>query len=154
VPDTARPPRAAVYLVPGQLHAASEPTAITTVLGSCVAVCLHDPVRSVGGMNHYLLPGPAPQEPSTRFGDSAIESLLDAVLRLGAHQPRLRAKVFGGAGLLPGTPGGSLGDENARLAFRLLGNLGIPVLDGDLGGFRGRRLVFHTDTGDAWVRLI
>ena len=90
-PGTAGPPRAAVYLVPGRLHAASEPTAITTVLGSCVAVCLHDPLASVGGMNHYLLPWPAPHERSARFGSIAIESLLESVLRLGAHQPRLRA---------------------------------------------------------------
>jgi chemotaxis protein CheD len=148
--------RAPIYLAPGLLHAAGAPTAITTVLGSCVAVCLHDPGAAVGGMNHYLLPWPVARERSTRFGNAAIEGLLEAVLRLGAHRSRLRAKVFGGAGLLgpPGAARGALGDENVRLAHHLLGELGIPVLDGDVGGERGRRLVFHTDTGDAWVRLI
>lgn len=148
--------RRAAYLLPGQLHAAAEPTAITTVLGSCVSVCLFDRAAGVGGMNHYLLPTYVERERSARFGNGAIELLLADVTALGARRARLEAKVFGGASVMGMVREGrrSLGDENARLAFRLLEALAIPVVDGDVGGTRGRKVVFHTDDGSAWMRLL
>jgi chemotaxis protein CheD len=135
---------------------ATEPTAITTVLGSCVAVCLHDPVATVGGMNHYLLPTHVSREQSLRFGTVAIEALLAEVLARGAGRTRLQAKVFGGASVMGVPDAGQrrLGDENVKLALRQLAGLAIPVVDGDVGGTRGRKLVFHSDDGSAWVRLL
>jgi chemotaxis protein CheD len=152
-PDTGD--RVQVYLHAGQLHAASAPTAITTVLGSCVAVCLHDPVTRVGGMNHFLLPLHVEREHSPRFGTVAVPALVDAVVRAGASRGTLVAKVFGGASVI-GTMarGRRLGEENAVLALRLLEELHIPVLDKDVGGSRGRKLVFFADEGTAWVRQL
>lgn len=152
-PDIGNRPR--VYLSPGQLHAAEAPTAITTVLGSCVAVCLHDPVARVGGMNHFLLPHHVARERSPRFGTSAVPLLVDAVLRAGAARGRLAATVFGGASVLGASgTGRTLGRDNAELAIRLLGEAGIPVRDADVGGTHGRKLVFLTDEGTAWVRVL
>ena len=153
---SATPARAPVYLLAGQVHAASTPTVITTILGSCVAVCLFDPEAQVGGMNHFLLPLPVSRERSARFGNVATEELLEAVLRMGAARPRLRAKIFGGAAVLGTRPAGrrSLGEANAQLALGQLDDLGIPVRDGDVGGARGRKLIFHTDDGAAWMRLL
>jgi chemotaxis protein CheD len=145
--------RRQVYLQAGQLVAAATPTVVTTVLGSCVAVCLHDPVAHAGGVNHFLLPHHVERERSARFGNVAIPELVAAVVRAGAARERLVAKVFGGASVLGGASAGRrLGEENARLALDLLEELGIPVLDGDLGGTRGRKLVFFTDEGVAWIR--
>ena len=158
-PGTVRAPdvgdRAQVYLHAGQLHAASVPTAISTVLGSCVAVCLHDPVSKVGGMNHYLLPLHVEREKSPRFGTVAIPQLIEAAVRAGASRGSLVAKVFGGASVIGAMgKGRRLGEENALLALRLLEEAQIPVLDQDVGGPRGRKLVFLADEGTAWVRQL
>jgi len=143
-----------VYLQPGQLYASSQPSAVTTVLGSCVAICLWDPVAEVGGMNHYLLPFFAGAGRGTpRFGNVAVAQLLDRLQAAGALRGRLQAKVFGGACVLEAFQArqGHLGEKNASVAFKLLGELAIPVVSQDVGGRTGRKLIFHSDTGHAWV---
>lgn len=150
----APPVRRAVYLQQGALHAANEPTAITTILGSCVAVCLFDAERGVGGMNHFLLAQPVRRERSTRFGVVAMDRLLEEVARLGASPGALRAKVFGGAAVLGLRPGRSLGEQNVALAVSVLEAHAVPIVAGDVAGTRGRKLVFHTDGGDAFVRML
>jgi len=152
-PDVGK--RAQVYLHAGQLFTASTPTAITTVLGSCVAVCLYDPAAKVGGMNHFLLPLHVDRERSPRFGTVAVPQLVDAVVRAGGSRQALVAKVFGGASVIAAMAHGRrLGDENVRLALRLLEDSRIPVLDHDVGGSRGRKVVFFADEGTAWVRQL
>ncbi len=152
-PDTGARPQ--VYLHAGQLAIAAEPTAIVTVLGSCVAVCLWDPASRVGGVNHFLLPLPVERDRSPRFGNVAVPALVDGVVRAGASRGALVAKVFGGASGLGGVrPARPLGEENVALALRLLEEAGIPVLDRDVGGARGRKLVFVSDEGTAWVKLL
>ena len=142
-----------LYLAPGRLHASAGEAQVTTILGSCVAVCLFDPTAGVGGINHYLLPSGSPA--SGRFGDSATTLLLEAVLAQGADRRRLQAKVFGGACVLEAfrdTP--SLGARNVEVADERLAAEGIPVVGRDVGGERGRKVVFEVATGAAWVRLI
>lgn len=152
-PDTGTRPQ--VYLHAGQLAVAAEPTAIVTVLGSCVAVCLWDPGSRVGGVNHFLLPHHVERERSARFGNVAVPQLVDAVVRAGATRSGLVAKVFGGACVLGGIAHARrLGAENAALALHLLEEARIPVLDTDVGGERGRKLVFVSDEGTAWVKLL
>jgi chemotaxis protein CheD len=147
--------RSQVYLHAGQLSVAATPTAITTILGSCVAVCLFDPVTRIGGVNHFLLPLPVQRERSARFGTVAIPELVEAVVGAGASRGSLAAKVFGGASVIGAlAQGRRLGEENAILALRLLDEARIPVLDHDVGGSRGRKLVFFTDEGTAWVRQL
>jgi chemotaxis protein CheD len=143
-----------VYLQPGQLYAAAQPSAVTTVLGSCVAVCLWDPIECVGGMNHYLLPFFAGAgQGSPRFGNVAMTELVDRLVALGASRARLQAKVFGGACVLEAFQArqGHLGEKNAAVAFKLLEELAIPVVSRDVGGQSGRKLIFHSDQGTAWV---
>jgi len=147
--------RVQVYLHAGQLHAAAVPTVITTVLGSCVSVCLYDPAAKIGGMNHFLLPLHVERDRSPRFGTVAVPALIEAVVRAGASRGALVAKVFGGASVIGGmSHGRRLGDENAALALRLLAEARVPVLDQDVGGNRGRKLVFMVDEGTAWVRTL
>lgn len=147
-------PRARVYLLGGEIAAAAAPTEVTTVLGSCVAVCLFSAATRVGGLNHFLLPR-GPDDGTGRVGEPAMRLLLERVLALGARRQDLRAKVFGGASTLGAhATGRTLGDQNAELAVRTLAAEGIPVLGGEVGGTRGRKLVFHTDTGDAWLLVL
>lgn len=161
--STASPPsnapgdggRKQVYLHAGDLVIAREPTAIVTILGSCVSVCLWDPAAGVGGVNHYLLPFHVEREKSPRFGSVAIPRLVEEVVLAGADPRRLQAKVFGGASVIGAfSRARRLGDDNAVLAVESLTTLGIPILERDVGGTKGRKLVFHSDDGAAWIRLL
>jgi chemotaxis protein CheD len=143
-----------VYLAPGRLYASAEDAQVTTILGSCVAVCIWDAQAQVGGLNHFLLPSGRPASP--RFGDSAIALLIGRLLELGAHRGRLSAKVFGGACVLEAFRADewSLGARNVEIAREQLAAWSIPVVGEDVGGDLGRKLVFHVRTGAAWVRSI
>jgi len=151
-----RVPRTSVYLHPGQLFVSPEPHTMTTILGSCVAVCLWDPVLRAGGANHYLLPQDVGDGlASARFGSVAIHRLIEGLQALGSQKQDLRAKVFGGACVIDAFAQGThLGTENADLGLRILRQEGIPVVAEDVGGRRGRKVIFHTDSGLVLVRLI
>ncbi len=146
--------RRSVYLHAGQVHVSAEPSSVVTVLGSCVAVCLCDREAGLGGVNHFLLPHPTVREQSPRFGAFAMPHLLQRVLELGARRERLEAKVFGGACIVEALKGRNLGTENLDVALKALEQAGVPVLERDVGGHHGRKLVFHTDVGAAWVRTL
>ena len=135
----------------------AEPYAVTTILGSCVALCLHDHQARVGGVNHYLLPLQLGRRDAPRYGSAAIPMLIDKLLALGARRDRLVAKVFGGACVMSGGDEQRrthLGAQNTEVAFRLLAEEGIPVTAEDVHGNRGRKVVFHTDDGSAWVKRL
>jgi chemotaxis protein CheD len=148
------PARASVYLHPGQMVVCDRPTAVSTILGSCVSVCLYDPVLRAGGANHFLLPDHGAAAPSTRFAGEALRDLLARMLALGADRRRLQAKVFGGACVVEAFRRHTehLGTRNAAAAIRFLEAERIPVMAEDTGGERGRKLLFHTDDGTALVR--
>ncbi len=144
-----------VYLHPGQVFVSADPAEVNTVLGSCVAVCVFDPVLRLGGANHYLLPRWAGDGVSSeRFGNVAVRSLIEKMVALGSHKGNLEAKVFGGACTVEAFGGGEVGGRNTEAAFNTLGREGIRVVAEDVGGRRGRKLVFRTDTGVALVRLL
>jgi chemotaxis protein CheD len=146
------------YLEPGGVVARARPSEVSTILGSCVAVCLWDERLHVGGMNHYLLPtAPAGQPPSGRHGTAAIPMLIQEMERLGSQRQHMRAKVFGGAHMMGPPPPGSapaLGLRNAELARELLAKAGIVILAEDVGGSAGRKLRFRTDDGTALVKTL
>lgn len=149
--DASRP---TIYLYPGELFASSEPYAVTTILGSCVAVCLWDPVLRVGGINHYLLPfypGGGPFSP--RFGNVAVQHLIEKLLNLGSVQRSLQAKVFGGGCVFEafGETHHHVGMKNVEVARTVLDSQGVPVVEDDVGGRKGRKLVFHVDDGTTRV---
>ena len=144
-----------LYLHPGQLAVTSEPIVITTILGSCVAVCLWDAGARVAGMNHFLLPrNPEPGTDDARYGDTAVEALVDAVAKRVPTLDRVVAKVFGGACVLPGANGHSIGTTNIEIARERLQRRGIAIAIDQTGGQRGRKLLFDATTGTAWVKEI
>jgi chemotaxis protein CheD len=143
------------YLQPGQLFASRDSHAVTTILGSCVAVCLWDPKAKIGGINHYLLPVYSGEgAASPRFGDISIRELLSRLLTLGCDRRRLEAKLFGGACVLAAfrERKDHLGSQNIHTARELLAAEGVPVVGEAVGGHRGRKLIFATDNGSAWLK--
>lgn len=147
--------RATAYLHPGQLFVSAESYAVTTILGSCVAVCLWDPVARIGGINHFLLPSFGGEGiASPRFGNIAIRELLDQLAQLGSQKHNLLAKMFGGACVLEAFRNRQhhLGMKNIEIARQLLESESIPLVGHDVGGERGRKVIFHTDDGAAWVK--
>jgi chemotaxis protein CheD len=146
------------YLHPGELFASATPTEVTTILGSCVALCLWDSRLRIGGVNHFLLPSPPSGEaPSVRYGDTAIARLVEELERLGSQRRHLRAKLFGGASVGTGfrlRGRAHLGERNAELARKLLAEWGISIVAEDLGGTSGRKLRFRTDDGTALVKKL
>jgi chemotaxis protein CheD len=144
--------RVASYLLPGEWIAAATPTAVTTILASCVAVCLWDFELRRGGISHYLLPtGARNVVQPARYGNYAILGLLAHLERLGCDPRRLCAKIFGGSSRNEAAVGGDLGARNVAAAEEMLGELGIPIVAHDTGGGRARKLVVHTDDFSVWV---
>ncbi|HEX9078608.1 MAG TPA: chemotaxis protein CheD [Desulfuromonadaceae bacterium] len=137
------------FLYPGTLFAAPEGHLVSTVLGSCVAVCLWDAVARMGGLNHYMLPlwnGEGLATP--KYGNIAMEKLFSRMLAMGCRQENLVAKVFGGANVMgTGNEVFMIGDRNVMLAYQMLEDYGIPVAASDVGGRVGRKIVMHTATG-------
>lgn len=144
-----------IHVVQGEQHVDNNPdTVLTTILGSCIAACLWDPVSGYGGMNHFLLPGDENQVvdarnpgPSARYGVHAMELLVNALLRRGARRDSLRAKLFGGARMIRGLT--DVGNLNAGFAEKFLQAEGIPIQGGSLRGDYGRRIQFWPVSGRA-----
>lgn len=144
-----------VFLPPGSMYCSAVASRVTTILGSCVAVCLWDTRLRLGGINHYLLPYRNGVSASLRFGDSAIEFLLEAMLRLGGQPASLQAKVFGGAAVLGMATGGDpVGDQNVRLAVATLCRHRIPIVAQRTGGRTGMLIRLLTHTGEVTTRRV
>ncbi len=143
------------YLYPGAIFVHSQPHLVTTILGSCVSVCLWDSKTRIGGINHYLLPfWNGEGLPTPKYGNIAIVKLIEKMLASpGCHKDHLVAKIFGGASMW-GTGGGllAIGDRNCELAKELLHKHAIPIQACDLGGKVGRKLIFNTQDGSVLVR--
>jgi chemotaxis protein CheD len=148
-------PRVAIHI--GGLHVSRTPLLIDTVLGSCIAACLYDPVTGIGGMNHFMLPdGSDPDNPvSTRYGVYAMELLINELMKAGAARQRFQAKVFGGGHVLrireslEGVP-----QRNISFVRQFLDTERIPVIKEDLGGYQPRRVLFHTHTGKVLMKRL
>ncbi|OQY60450.1 MAG: chemotaxis protein CheD [Desulfobacteraceae bacterium 4572_88] len=142
----------------GEYHASRHSAIIQTLVGSCVAVCLFDPVNHVGGMNHILLPGGADMrrfDSSARYGINAMELLINRIMNLEGNRHRLVAKIFGGAHLLPAiSEENGVGKKNIAFVLEFLRNESIRIISRDLAGHASRRLFFLTDTGEVFLKRI
>lgn len=129
---------------------------LTTILGSCVATCLFDPVARIGGMNHFLLPEPPdshdPAQVDVHYGVYLMEILINDMLRLGASKAQLKAHLYGGANLRAGMA--PIGTANAAFARGFLDREHIPVMREDLGGNCARRIEFRPATGKVRCRVV
>lgn len=132
---------------------------LTAGLGSCIGICVHDPILKVGGMAHIMLPtanGSLGGNPA-KYADTALELLVRDILSMGASKSRLRAKMAGGAQMFsfPGKPPVlKIGDRNSEAVEQELKRHGIPLLVADVGGSFGRTIHFNVGTGDLHIRTI
>ena len=138
----------------GQIHVDSAPHAISTVLGSCVAVCLYDTALGIGGMNHYLLPfwnGNGLQSP--KFGNIAIPKLIESMIMKGSNPKNLQAKIFGGASLNMGISDAMMiGQKNILVAKEILREYKIVLVAEDVGGQNGRKIQFDLERGKVLLK--
>jgi chemotaxis protein CheD len=158
----------AVKILPGEYFATADATAIATLLGSCVSVCLYDRDRGVGGMNHFMLPkvllqknatrctppyaSLCPNPCSARYGACAMKHLLERLELLGARRTNLVSKIFGGGRVMAG--GMNIGEKNASFALGYLDERGIPVVASDVGDCCPRKLFFFPSTGRVFVKRL
>jgi chemotaxis protein CheD len=144
------------FLYPSTLFASREPYIVNTILGSCVAVCIYDTVWKFGGINHYMLPFWNGQGlASPKFGNIAINKLLEKMLSLGSNQKNIIAKVFGGGNILEaGSSQFMIGDRNIAVAKDMLKELKIQIVSQSVGGTLGRKIQFNVITGEVKQRMI
>jgi chemotaxis protein CheD len=133
---------------------------VTTGLGSCIGLCIYDPVAKVGGMAHVVLPtvtSLSEGDPGGKYAVTAIPLLVESMLKFGANRYRLVAKMAGGAEMFS-FPGQSsvlkIGERNAETIKEILEDIGIPLIGLEIGGNFGRTIQFDTESGNLWVRTI
>jgi chemotaxis protein CheD len=138
-----------ISIIQGEHAVVARPNVtVSTVLGSCVAVCLQDSVARVGGMNHFLLGEPdrhVQERNLLSYGIHAMELLINEMMKLGAARTRLRAHLYGGANMIAGL--GQIGSKNADFARRFVAAEGIAIAHVDLGGTHARRVEFQPFEG-------
>ena len=138
----------------GGVVASRKPVVVSTVLGSCISVCLRDPKTLAGGMNHFMLPNNSADESvSARYGIHAMELLINECMKAGADRRRLEAKLFGGGHVLKmRETDNNVPLSNIAFALDFLTTENISILSQDLGGYEAREVHFFTDTGKTLMR--
>jgi chemotaxis protein CheD len=141
---------------PGQFIITSVPTLISTVLGSCVSVCLWDKESKVAAMNHYLLPGNEDDDASNaNRGLSSTRILIRSLINRKVRLENLEAKVFGGCNsLYINHDTFKVGERNITMALEVLKSYNIAITAQHVGGGYGRKIVFNTATGKVRMRLL
>ncbi|MEA3374372.1 MAG: chemotaxis protein CheD [Campylobacterota bacterium] len=138
----------------GEIHIGARPTEISTILGSCIAVCLYDNIQRVGGMNHYLVPlwnENGLQTP--KFGNISIPRLIESMVNVGCDVHNMEAKVFGGGNVIDiKQEDMMIGRKNILIAKEILREYGIPITAQDVGGEKGRRIMMRSDTGKIFLK--
>lgn len=141
-----------VHVIQGDHHISDdEDVVLTTVLGSCVAACLYDPVRRIGGMNHFLLPDKAAGR-DISHASAEMERLVNSLIKQGASRGRMEAKLFGGGRMLAGLP--DIGKRNGEAALAFLAGEGIALRAQSIGGTQARRIRFWPTSGKALQLLL
>jgi len=151
--------RESVRIQPGEFFATDRDMSLVTVLGSCVAACIHDRTAGIGGMNHFMLPDDGteagqPASDSMRYGAYAMEVLINELIKMGGRRERFEAKVFGGAAVLAGMTTINIGDRNAEFTRRYLALEKIRIIAEDLQGVHPRKVAFMPATGQAMVKKL
>jgi chemotaxis protein CheD len=144
------------YLYPATLFASDTSYEVTTVLGSCVAVCLWDNVKQIGGINHFMLPLWNGQGLATpKYGNIATEKLLQRMIELGCSKSSITAKIFGGGEIIDTQISSfNIGERNIQIAKETLAELNIPIIGLSVGGKLGRKIIYYTETGKVLHKFI
>lgn len=135
------------YLYPGKIFSSKQPHLVDTILGSCVAVFLWDPVLQFGSINHFMLPFGDKQKPSFKYGDAATVEVISKMLFMGSEKKNLKAKIFGGSDINHSNGIFNIGKRNIVIAREILKAEDIPIISYSIGGFLGRKVTFNTSNG-------
>jgi chemotaxis protein CheD len=149
----------AVKILPGEYYATARPMLIVTVLGSCVAACIRDKINGIGGMNHFMLPSDddihqTARSTSARYGEYAMEMLINQLLEMGAHRKNMEVKIFGGGNLLKGITADKVGERNALFVRNYLRQERIPIVAEDLLDNYPRKIYFFPESGNVKVKKL
>lgn len=147
----------AAKILPGEYYVTARDMLLVTVLGSCVAACIRDPIAGVGGMNHFMLPEGDPHNPlstSARYGGYAMEMLVNQLIKQGAARNRLEAKVFGGGAVMRGFTTQNVGGRNSEFVLEYLATEKIRLIAQDLQDIYPRKVYFWANTGRVLVKKL
>ena len=145
-----------VKIFPGEFYVTPKSDEVlVTVLGSCVSACIRDPRTGIGGMNHFMLPqgdGGSWDGQSTRYGNFAMEKLINELIKNGCPRERMEIKVFGGGNVIDSSS--AIGSKNAEFVMNFLNSEGLKCAAQDLGGLHPRRIQYQPSTGKVVRRLL
>jgi chemotaxis protein CheD len=148
-------------LLPGDYYVTTHDEMVFTVLGSCVSACIRDRVLRIGGMNHFMLPEDASDGNSawgqsasaaTRYGNVAMERLVNDILKAGGKRENLEVKLVGGGRVLDAMT--DIGARNIRFVKEFVATEGYKILGEDLGSVHPRKVMYHPESGDARVKKL
>jgi chemotaxis protein CheD len=144
------------FLYPATLFASKEAYIVDTILGSCVSICLYDPINKIGGINHFMLPfwnGTGLASP--KYGNIAIKKLIDKMLKLGSKQENIQAKIFGGGEIIKTESNiFKIGKRNVEIAINTIKENKINITGQSVEGKQGRKIRFNTETGVVLMKFI
>lgn len=152
-----------INLRPGEMVITAQPAIITTLLGSCISICLYHPAKKTGGMCHCLLPsnrGTNRYKSPYNFVNDTISHMIEVMVNdHGIHLPEIKVKLFGGANVLPtgkppGKEGDSIGEQNILTARSVIRRYGLEITSQRVGGEHGYKLFFNTQTGEVFLRFV
>ena len=147
-----------VKVLPGEFYVTPKSDeVIATILGSCVSACIRDRHAGIGGMNHFMLPlsherGWGDDRQSTRYGNFAMEKLINELIKSGCSRERMEIKVFGGGNVTDSNQ--AIGTQNAEFVLRYLQAEGLTCAAQDLGGQLPRRIHYFPATGRVVRRIL
>jgi chemotaxis protein CheD len=144
----------AVKVLPGEFFVHDEDMLIMTTLGSCIAACLWDRERRIGGMNHFMLPDSGGDADSGRYGSYAMELLINELIKRGASRLTLEAKVFGGGAVISGMTSLNVGERNTQFVLDYLKTERIAVVSKDVLDVYPRKVCFLPASGKAMVKRL
>jgi len=134
------------------------PNTLRTILGSCIGICIYDPVVRLGGLSHIMLPSSKnPTVNIKKYADSAIPYMIDEMIKRGADRKRMIAKIAGGSTMFRHTENtlmGDIGKNNIVSTKEILARLNIRIVSEDVGGDYGRTIDFYLETGELKIKTI
>lgn len=145
-------------VLPGEFYVSKQDELISTVLGSCISACIYDETLGIGGMNHFMLPGLKDpvnlhaNDLNCRYGNWAMEFLINELLKNGAAKRNLKVKLFGGGKIIRSMT--DIGVGNIKFAYDYIKEEGLELVSHDVGGPWPRKIVFHPQTGKVQVKKL
>jgi chemotaxis protein CheD len=149
-------------ILPGEYYVSMHGELISTVLGSCISACIRDVKMGIGGMNHFMLPmgdedlhaGKMHLTSATRYGNFAMEMLINEILKAGGSRKNLEVKIFGGGRVLASMTKIDIGNKNIKFVHEYLQEENLKVVSEDTGDIFPRKVLYFADTGKVRVKKL